>query len=170
MGDEKMSVETKQELPLVSEIIQALFSDCGFDGFRFNTSFSLRFTRDKQGQYEDQNLPWAIELLLEGDWWFDAKDTWDIRVSNLAPADSVDPEEPIQAYDLAHLRWSEGSGLESVKISSEFLVLTFKNGKILSVSSKPIEGPSWIVESVGDEDVWSVVCEGGEFFATTKTQ
>jgi hypothetical protein len=128
------------------ELLALLLTDAALTGFAFETSFTLWFSRDECDDPHDERTPWKLELRLLGDWWFGDRDAWAGRVSRLAPSDATEPSEPVLAYDLAHLRWSEGASVERITLEVNALRVHFANGVTLVASC----------EETGDEVAWSL--------------
>lgn len=142
-----------------------LLKNCGFSGYRFDTSFTLSFTRNIAEKYEGNDLPWAVEVQIPGEWWFDTKTEWNEILTRLMPHKCPQPEEPVQAYELTLLRWTEGTDIETVCFDGELLVVKFKNQRTISISSEPVEDYSWVIEAIEGDKKWSVVSEGGKFYS-----
>ena len=157
---------------------------CGmyFEGYKFDTSFTLRFGGSYSKNASNKKLPMVIELCLLGDWWFYTEKEWSRRLSIFKNSAKLDLEgwsldEPLQAFELTRLRWSEGSEICSVSLESEVLEIKFKNERQLNISCMPVEGETWTLvgkNHIFDEngelfavDELSVTCEGGEYFINT---
>ena len=153
-----MNSITRECSPLeVEGVMRRLLGGMGFAGFSFDTSFRLRFTGETTGEQ-----PAALDLILEAEWRIGPEDLWRKTVARLAPADAVQPEEPVQAFYLALLRWSPGSEVTNVLLSKESLELVTEGGTTISVSCTD-EGSdfAWrLVEpSVPEPEArWSVAC------------
>lgn len=146
------------------KVLRRWLCGAGFDGFSFNTFFTLVF--ENYGKVRT-NGPGAMALNVEADWRFGDQRDWEQRVARLAPQGAVEPAEPVQAYCLAALRWTEGASVANVQLSSEELRLEMENAQVIVISCRPAEGFAWIVEERGvaeQEARWSVTCEGGEVF------
>jgi hypothetical protein len=149
-----------------SKIINSLLVGTSFVGFTFHTSFLLRFQRNNP--YDKKlKLPTTLELHLDTDWWFDSIDKWQLKVAHLTKDQKpkpVGPDELVQAFELAHLRFSEGATIESVNIETDIMSILFENGKIMNVSNKNEIG-GWIINEEGvDEQNWKwfAICESKE--------
>ncbi len=153
------------------QLTNALLSHSYFEGFSFDTSFTLRFGKNSLTDFEGKVLPMRVELHLLNNWWLYSKEEWENRLLLFPFNESIEPEEPVQAFELANLRWFGESIIESVLFDNERLLLSFKNGKVITISCEPTEGESWILCEYGlcDEKIsWSVVCENGELFVRTQ--
>ncbi len=119
-------------------LTQALLSNTCFEGFKFDTSFTLRFGRHSKMYFQGHELPRVVELYLLCDWWFYSKEDLDKRLSFFPTPETKDPEEPVQAFELANLRWIGKSTINSV-----------------------------VLDDDGTNRKWSVVCENNELFVST---
>jgi hypothetical protein len=102
-----------------------------FVGFRFGSNFTLFFDREDEAKFEGKSLPWQIRLDLLEDWWFGNEREWREKVAN--DGVGVEPEEPIKAFELAKLRWSEGAVVSSVVANETKLSISFENGTVIHV-------------------------------------
>lgn len=162
-----MIVQTKKDRKISENLIQEILIGAGFSGFRFDTAFSLRFDRSKRTEIEGYELPWIFEIQILTEWWFGNKEEWERVVHSFDTKHCPDPEEPVKAYELTCLRWSDGSTVELIDFWDDCLSITFKNGKSLSISFESDEDFAWIIQepNVPEENSqWSVVCENGEMF------
>jgi hypothetical protein len=154
-------------------VARALLEGSGFAGFTFSTHFTLRFSRSKPGSYAGQQLPAEVELVLRETWWLGDEAAWRDNVARLAPAGAVEPDEPVQALELAVLRWTSGALVESVVVTSGALSLRFENGQVLTAAAELEEGDTaWSIVVAGEPETkarWSVVSVGGELFVRTPT-
>ena len=118
--------------------------------------------------YLGHPLPAEVDLELQGDWWFGDLALWQQRVARLAPPGSVEPAEPVQAADLAALRWTSGATVESTEISAGSLSILFCNGTLLTASSSKDDGAAaWSLTVAAEREPdasWSVVSDGGQLF------
>lgn len=165
-----MRTQTRQDKAKAESLTCALLEGTGLSGFWFGTSFTLRFERSDMKYFNSHKLPWAVELQLLGEWWFNTKEKWCQTVERLAAKETAEPEEPAQAYELVRLRWSEGSTVKAVSFDDEKMAITFANGTFLSASLNSTEDYAWRI-SVPDicesDEQWSVVCEEGKLFLRT---
>ena len=149
-------------------IAAALLEGAGFGSFSFGTNFVLRFARSGPGDFEGRTLPAEIELWIGADWWFDERGDWDAKVARMAPANAVEPDEPVLAYELAALRWAEGSEIRSVVLSASSLRLEFVSGRVITVRNSSDDGDrAWTVTSLEHgttPPLWSVTAEDGALF------
>jgi hypothetical protein len=160
-------MDTAQDDDEARDIAKVLLEHTGFAGFTFSTQFSLRFSRDRPGTFRGHALPAEVELVLHGDWWLDDLDDWRLRVARLAPVGAVEPEEPVQAYELALLRWTENTTVSSVELSGNSLRLRFGNGRVLTADGDEAEGRSWTIGIPGVDEPsarWWVAADGGALY------
>lgn len=152
------------------KLIHALLHNTYFEGFKFDTSFTLRFSRDSSAHFGGHALPMRIEFHILNDWWFYSHEEWQKRLIQFPHIESAEPDEPVLAFELANLRWIKESAVDSVSLNDGRLLISFKNGKKITVSCEPTEGESWILCEYGIGETnweWSVVCENREFFVKT---
>jgi hypothetical protein len=169
MGGEEsiMSPQTEENQEKSEEISKLLLMDTFFSGFSFHTSFTLTFSRDQSKFYQGVNLPPNIRLHLLNDWWFYSKKEWNSRLKQFPQCEAIEPDEPVQSFELANLRWMNDSIVTDVNFSEDGLCIVFKNGKSLTVSSKAVEGYSWMIDELEVDEIdsiWSVVCEDERFY------
>jgi len=157
----------EKDLQKVVKLLSEVLGNAYFEGYRFDTSFTLRFGRSDFDNFKKQSLPLTIELYLLGEWWFHTEEEWAGKLSMLKSSGTFDLEEPLQAFALTHLRWCDNSEVYSVSLENEILEIRFKNEYQLRISCMPVEGESWILVgnyAQGKEDKLSVTCEGGEYY------
>jgi hypothetical protein len=165
-----MNSITLMNFEKAKQLTHALLYNTHFEGYEFNTSFTLRFGRNSPIQFQGHALPMRVELHLLNNWWFYSRETWQKRLALFPLKDPVEPDEPVQAFELTDLRWSEGSIINCVSLMDEKLFISFINGKEITVSCKPCEGESWILREFGIDEhkqMWSVVSENGDYFVKT---
>lgn len=165
-----MNTNTQMNHKKAIELTQALLRNTYFEGFKFDTSFTLRFSRNTKSQFQGYLLPMRIELRLLHDWWFYSRKEWEKRLAHFPLKDSVEPDEPVQAFELANLRWSEESIVKCVSLNDKRLFISFNNGKEITASCEESEGESWVLCEYGVDEanqLWSVVCEDGNLFVRT---
>jgi hypothetical protein len=154
----------------VVDPIFALLNNTYFEGFTFDTSFTLRFGRISSTEFKGIFLPLRVQLCLLSDWRFNSKEDWQQKILQFPQNDSVEPDEPVQAYELANLRWMNESIVNSVSFEQNELFISFKNGKKIFISCNSTEGEAWILSEYNvdeSEEKWSIVCENCEFFVKT---
>jgi hypothetical protein len=101
-----------------------------FVGFTFHTGFSLRF--EKAGGDLDS-------VDLDGAWSFGTSATWAALVA-ACPLKGVEPEEPVQAAVLAHLRWSLNNSVHDVQVHGANLHIEFGCGETLATRVGTLTG------------------------------
>lgn len=161
-------MRTTQDRAEGERVAQALLSGAGFSAFTFSTGFSLRFSRDRPGSFLGHPLPTEVELDLDGRWWLDDEQEWKAKIARLAPEGAVEPDEPVQAYELAALRWTEGTAVVSVVVSGGMISVRFENGRLLTATGDTEDdGRAWTLREAGvaeNSTMWSVCSEGGLVF------
>lgn len=159
---------TSQDSDEGERVARALLEGSGFAGFSFATHFALRFSRSSSGFYAGHQLPAEVELVLHGTWWLGDATDWREHVARLAPSDAVEPDEPVQALELAALRWTDGARVESVAVAHGTLSIRLENGRTLTASSDLEDGDTaWAIVVAGEPEAkatWSVVSEGSDLF------
>jgi hypothetical protein len=166
-----MDIKTKNDKSITLEILFDWLIGAGFNGFRFDTAFSLYFYQDSKVFYKGSELPRAIEMHLLGDWWIEPSNEWKKRVEKLGFG--IEPDEPIKAYELAKLRWTEGSSIKDITFLDSKISIIFENDVVLSISLQCEDEYAFMVKEVGvyEEDVeWLVTCENGNFFYRAKEE
>lgn len=161
-------MRTKQDDAEGERVAEALLSGTGFSAFTFSTGFSLRFSRDRPGSFLGHPLPAEVELDLDGRWWLDDEQQWKAKVAHLAPEGAVEPDEPVQAYELAALRWTKGTAVVSVVVSAGMISVRFENGRLLTATGNAEDdGRAWTLKEAGVAEKstrWSVCSERGVIF------
>jgi hypothetical protein len=160
---EWMNAATRRTDTVEAErVLRELLCGMGFAGFCFESAFRLRFAGEARQTAVGQKVPSEVELTIESEWWFGTKEEWRAKLNRLASPEAVQPEEPVQAYCLALLRWSEGSGVASVALTDEILQITTEGGATITMSCA-VEGGdfAWRLAEAGvpeHEALWSVSC------------
>jgi hypothetical protein len=151
----------KSDITDVQRLLRAALALKVFEGFCFDTFFRLRFSGG--------DAPQAVELAIESEWWLGPKEDWPATVRRLAPPDAVQPDEPVKAYFLAHLRWTAGATITDVMVSPDALELVTQCGMRISIPSKSDGSDfAWRIEEPGvpePQATWLVSCTGdGELY------
>lgn len=149
------------------KLIQALLTDTSFVGFSFDTNFTLKFCRMGSAIFNGKTLPLEIKITILSDWWMGSTDEWNELVSKFDTTTAIEPSEPIQAFELAILRWSENSDIKNVTIDNKNFAIVFQNGKSINISCDSLEDFAWIIEEVkhtSNKNEWSIVCENDKIF------
>ena len=165
-----MEIQFKSNDVKLKELVKSLFFDTAFGGFSFDMFFTLKFYRCSPASYNNNPLPQEIEIRILSNWWFDTKESWAARVNQLTTYDLVEPEEPILAYELACIRWMEGSEIEDVNLVDDRMTLLFRSGKSISISLESSDDYAWVIQETmtcEKEVSWSLVCDNEEFFVKT---
>lgn len=150
-------------------IVNVLLEGAGLSSFTFHTSFQLLFCCDSRKKFDDKNIPNEITLSILGDWWFGNKKEWNMLVNKLTGGfHFIEPDEPVLAFKLAALRWSDGSIIDSVKLSSEKLQLRFECGDSITImNSDESSDCAWEIferSCKNYSNCWSVWCEDGKVY------
>lgn len=112
-------------------IVNLLLDKAGFSFFRFDCNFSLIF---QCNPIKNRKFPFSVRLSIEGDWWFGDEDEWKRTVEEMTAGQGyVEPDEPVLAFKLAALRWSDGSNIQKVNLSENKLFLSFDSGETISI-------------------------------------
>lgn len=161
---------TVEDLTIAQELTAALLTGSGYSGFSFDTNFSLRFVVQAGSKFRSFALPQMVELQIFGRWRVGDADSWRKKTERLADWRAAEPEEAVQAYELASLRWQEGTVVESVLLKSEETVIRFLGGQTIVIPS--VDHESWLlcVTEKTIDTAWSVACEGRTYFARIPTE
>ena len=138
-----MMAQTLNDKEKAKEVICALLNDTGFSGFSFDTSFKLRFYRNKTAKYNGKTLPWEVQINILTEWWFGSKEDWLSKVSRMSCGKVQEQDEPVKAYELACLRWIEGSEVKKVTVNDHIMEILFQNGKLISMLLESEEDYAW---------------------------
>jgi hypothetical protein len=152
-------------------LLMALLEGAGFSGFSFSTCFCLRFERTKPRVWSGQELPFCVELRLDGDWRFGTTEEWAQALAGGSDPEAPSPDEPLKASLLTKLRWREGSRVDRVELDDSGLLLHFVEGTVVAVPASN-DGDWDVVESVYSTGPrrWSVSCEGGAVHSVAPSQ
>ena len=154
----------------IVQLMNDFFCGAYFEGYKFDTSFTLRFGRDNIDDLTTRKSTMSIDLFILGRWLFHTESEWSSRLSMLKNLEALDLEEPLLAFELTRLRWSEDSKVCSVSLENEILEIKFNNLCQIRISCEPIEGESWIMTGKNndliEDEMWSITCEGGEYYTT----
>lgn len=144
------------------DILHELFKDSTFVGYSFDTNFSLMFNRSQKRFIDNTEIPCDFKLLITSEWRVGTKEEWEIYKNKFDTSKAVEDNEPVQAFILSLLRWSEDSKISDANIVDGELCLNFNNSVLLYIDNQEEEDYSWIIEQVVynvNESKWSVVCE-----------
>lgn len=162
-----MSDKVKNNCNESEKLICTLFHDTGFSGFTFHTSFVLRFSRNKPTEYNGYILPMELEISILSKWWFGSRDEWEAKVKQLTlNRELVEPDEPVLAYELACLRWMNGSEVDEVEFFDRIMQITFKSGAKICISSENDMNYSWVISGCNTNKPskeWTITCENDDF-------
>ncbi|MDE7422207.1 MAG: hypothetical protein K2N51_00685 [Lachnospiraceae bacterium] len=159
-----MSVSTKID---VKNIVSILLEGASLGSFVFHTHFQLNFYCQVGKKIGEKEIPREVRLSILSDWWFGDKEEWDKTVKKMTKEFAfIEPEEPVLAFKLAALRWSEGSVIRSTKLSSEKLEIIFECGESITILNNDEEDCAWELHELNKENFdncWSVLCGRGEY-------
>jgi hypothetical protein len=165
-----MTAKTKEvSIVRAQEVAEMMLVGAGFSGFAFDCGFRLWFTRDSVSVQGAGGNPSEIELTIESTWRIGDRASWEAKVKLLAPPDAVEPEEPVQAFALALMRWSTGSKITSASLSDDELRLNLDGGTTLVIASQS-EGLAWQIGVRGVpeyEAEWLVSSADGAYYVRT---
>lgn len=136
-----------------------------FVGFRFASNFTLYFDLQNEVHFEGQKLPWTFRLEILEDWWFGDKDEWLQKVSE--KGESVQPDEPVKAFELAKLRWSGGVMVESISVNEKILTIVFENNIELHVQQTSEDEFAYSLSDYSDSSSdcsWSLTLDSVGFY------
>lgn len=149
-------------------ILNVLLEGAGLDAFIFHTNFQLKFCCENRKKFNGKDIPMQINLSISSDWWFGDKKEWDKIVDKLTNGfNFVEQDEPVLAFELAALRWTDGSVINSVDLSSEKLELKFECGASITIMNHTEMDYAWEIyeEKFNDyNNRWSVLCEDGKIY------
>jgi hypothetical protein len=102
--------------------------------------------------------------VLDGAWGFGTPEAWAALVATW-PLKGVEPEEPVRAAMLAHLRWSADNSVKDVLVQGNNLQIEFGGGDTLvtRVGTLTGGGVEW---GISDENNRSVVFEDDSVILT----
>lgn len=162
-----MNVQTEKNRDKAEKLAYSLLYNTNFDGFKYDTQFSMLFRRNKKADFGGYTLPWTIEIQAFSDWWVDSEASWKAKVESLATNYLVEPVEPVRAYELACLRWQEDSTVVDICFHEKEMIIKFVNGRTISFPFELDEEPSFVIKEPNVLDVsaiWSVTCDDGELY------
>jgi len=139
-----------------------------FVGFRFGSNFTLFFDRQTEASFEGKSLPMQVRLELLEDWWLGSEQEWSQMV--VENGVGVEPDEPVKAFELAKLRWSEGAVVESVIANENKLSVLFENGAVLHASLTEEDEFSYSLSEnleISKSNSWSLTLDGEGFHLQT---
>lgn len=149
----------------IIEFINKLLINTTIERFSFDQFYTIVFSRKLPGKYKGWDLPLTISLHIENHWWFNSKEEWEDRIQQFPKSKSPDNDEPIQAYELAMIMWSEDTTVLSVSLNKEVMRINFASGRVLNISNEVEESEAWAIYETGTSlgnARWSIVSEGGK--------
>ena len=131
-----------------TDAARELLRGSNFSGFTVHTGFSLRFEKDG-GE--------VVSVDLDGAWSFGTPASWTALVA-ACPLKGMEPEEPVQAAVLAHLRWSLDNTVLDVQVLGKDLHIEFGCGDRLMTRVGTLTGGStdWGIYDRGGR---AITCE-----------
>ena len=161
-------MNTNNNLSRSVELLNQWLVGAIFIGFRFGSNFTLFFDRQTEGHFEGKSLPWQVRLDLLEDWWIGNEQEWSIKVSENGSV--AEPDEPIKAFELTKLRWSEGAVIVSISADENKLSIFFENGTVFhTLLTEEDEFSYSITENTENATVsdWSVTLDREGFHLKT---
>ena len=108
-----------------------------YEGFTFDMFFCLHF-RGADGQ---------INVRIYSDYYVNTPADWARKVENFSECNfSSDPNDPVLAFVLACIRWSDSHQLQGIYVTDDELVIAFANGLTLHISHSDDKDDAWTVE------------------------
>ena len=154
-------------------IVNVILEEAKLESFIFDTNFRLKFECKVEKEFEGKKLPREVTLSILSDWWFGNKENWDYTVKKMTEGcNFVEPEEPVLAFKLAALRWSDGSDIVSVNISAQEIDLMFRCGETVTILNNYKHEIAWEIFETNFNNVndcWSVVCDEGRIYYNIPT-
>jgi hypothetical protein len=154
---------TELTLEEAAEAAEALFASTMFSGFRFDTGFTLYFWREGPAELKGQPLPHELRLEVDSPIAIEDGQSWEERMAALAPRDAAQPDAPVVAYELARLRWVEGSEVARAELNERELAITLRCGARISIACSA-EREDWILSAGPAPSEWVLVWEFGSCF------
>lgn len=117
---------TKNDADKAIDLVGQWLKGAIYVGFRFDSNFTLFFDCNRERSFAGYRLPWQIQLNLLEDWWIGDRQNWAEKVSR--DGEGVEPDEPVKAFELAKLRWTEGASISEGLLDERGLKIRFNNG------------------------------------------
>lgn len=140
------------------ELISSVFLNANFNGFSFDQFFLLKFFHESPISINDK-LVREVEIFIESDIYFDELCNWDDYISSFPPNSSSEPSEPVIAFELASIRWSNNFKVRDVDITNDEVRLHFDETKILSFKNSLDYSDAWILSLKGNKDAVQITCD-----------
>ncbi|MBE5995695.1 MAG: hypothetical protein E7247_25275 [Paenibacillaceae bacterium] len=145
--------------------LKTMLENAEFHYFTFHTNFLLGFIC-KQREIAGIQFPTEITLSILGDWWFGDENEWKSMVTKMTKeSEFVEPDEPVKAFKLAALRWTEGAEIDSIELLQDRMKLHFRSGEIITIMNFcDDEECAWEICNTykrNNDDVFSIYCDGG---------
>ncbi|SHK73407.1 hypothetical protein SAMN02745163_04367 [Clostridium cavendishii DSM 21758] len=146
----------------IEQFINILLKNTQLKEFAFCQFYTLIFSRDGHETFNNALLPQNIALHIESDWWFDSKQEWENRIKQFPISNSPHNEEPVKAYELSMIMWSEDNAVDNVTLGLDDLKIKFKSGRVLNIKNIVEYSEAWLMYESGvreQEWKWHVGCE-----------
>lgn len=148
-------------------LINLLFEGSNFTGFMFGCHFILMFSRSSERFFEGKRVPKEFKLTIMSDWRFGSNKEWETYKKKFDTNNFVEEDEPVQAFLLTALRWSENSMVVGVDFCNDEICIKFKGEKEMYVNNNEEVDYSWIIEEIKYNSQvvdWSIICENNKIF------
>ena len=148
-------------------LIRNLFVGSHFTGFSFDTCFILKFNRSDEIDIKDCKFGGDFKITVLSELWFGEKRNWTDEIKKFPEIDCADGYEPISAYYLSCLRWSDGAEIFDVLFEKDVMKLIFINGTVISVVNNDGIDHSWIICETNTKHnrySWEIICDDNEFY------
>ena len=113
------------------ELLKAWLVGASITSFRFGTAFSLELARPVDAHYKKSKLPEFSEMVFLEEWWLGERSEWGKKV--ISRGAGVEPDEPVKAFELAKLIWSEGNIVCDVSASENSISIKFENSEVIHI-------------------------------------
>ena len=132
----------------------------------FGTHFRIHFGHCAVASGSRPLPPLEVIVDILGDFWINDKDGWTRKVADV-PSSVVEPSEPVMAYELARLRWTQDSEDISVTGDDERIVFTLMNRETINFSMFSEDEFAFLATDDADETKGelSICCDRGIFYA-----
>ena len=147
------------------EALNRLFVGRGLVNISFGTSFRLLFGHYNVAPGNRPSPPLEVVVDVLGAFWINDRGDWNRKIAEV-PSSVVEPSEPVMAYELARLRWTEDSEVVGVTGDHERVVFTLKNQEAISFSMFSEDEFAFLAADDADErqSRLSICCDRGIFF------
>lgn len=148
------------------QALNRLFVGRSLSYFCFGTYFRLHFGHYAVAPGSRPPPPFEVIVDVLGDFWINDKADWEGKVADV-PSSVVEPSEPIMAYELARLRWTQDSDVIDVSGDDEKIVFTLKNRETINFSMFGGDEFAFLATDDADETKGelSICCDQGVLYA-----